>query len=172
MTLLTKLRSRKRDMKTLSGLISSSIERANLDGGRHAGAHDLLIAALDLEDGTAEAAFARLGTTGQAFVDAVDEQDLAALRSLGIDDRVSLGGEAPSPGSGRFGRTDATYEAAVEHVHEIHNEGREIRPLVGAHVVAGVARVDRGVAARAFAVMGLEPDAVVAAARAVAEETP
>ena len=171
MTMFSTLRARKRDMRTLSALMSTSLERAGRDGGRLAGAHDLLVAALELDDGTAEEVFARLGSSGSAFVAAIDEQDAEALRSLGIDEPTDAGaGTAASAGTARPSGTDATYDAAIRNIHAVHNEGAEVRALVGAHVVAGVAEVERGVAARALRVMGLRPADVVTVARAVAEE--
>ena len=60
----------------------------------------------------------------------------------------------------KLGKSDATYEAAVKNVYAVHNERDDGRNLIGAHVVAGVAEVDRGVAARAFAAMGLDRERV------------
>lgn len=168
MNFFSKLRARKRDMQTLAGLLGASVERAGADGESHAGAHHLLLAALEMEDGTARQVFARLGTDAEQVIAALGEHDSVALRSLGLPDELA-DLDTKKASVGRQGKTDATYEAAMKNVYAIHNERGDYRPLIGAHVVGGVAEIDRGVSARVFDALNLDRTRVIEAARLVAD---
>jgi len=164
MNLLNKMKSRKNDMKKLSTLIETSLARSADDGELVTGAHQLLLSAFEMDDDSAERTLAGLGKTPADFTKALASLDDDTLAGLGID--VPDLPSAPIPHS-RVGKTDATFEAAIKAVHDIHNEDGDYRPLQSGHVLAGVATVEYGVAARVFTAMGLERSAIIDASRSV-----
>lgn len=165
MKMLEKIRARRRDMQTLSGVISDSLERAQRAGDEYAGAHHLILAALDMDDGSAARVFADFGASRESFQETVAAQEGEALRSLGLPDGLAdAGALAIEPGTGKYGKSDATYEQAVKNVYEIHNGNGDLRPLISAYVLAGAAQVDRGVAARALKAMNIDLDRLIEAA--------
>ena len=168
MNVIQRFRARQRDMKTLSSVMSDSLERAQRSGDEYAGAHHLVLAALAMEDGTASELLADFGASAEAFAEAVAAQHGEALRELGISDElVDVSAVPIEPGTGKYGKADATYEQAIKHIYEVHNAGDDHRQLISAYVLAGAARVDRGVAARAFASLGIDVDALIERATGV-----
>ncbi len=164
MSILTKLRGRQRDMKTLSALIESSLAMAAAAGEERAGAHHLALAAFEMGDGLAEQALATLERSGQAFADALATLDADILAGLGLESEEAITPPPPVP-RGRLGKTDATFEAAIKAIYLFHNEAGDGRALTSAHVLAGVASVEHGVSARVFATLGLDRDEVIEACR-------
>lgn len=171
MKMIEKMRGRRRDMRTLSSAISASLERAQRAGDEYAGAHHLILAALDMDDGSATRVLAEHGASKESFLAAVSAQEAEALRSLGLPDGLAGSGDvAVEPGTGQFGKSDATYEQAMKNVHEIHNRDGDLRPLVSAYVLAGAAMVDRGVAARALKAMDIDVERLVETARSAGDQ--
>ncbi len=162
MKLLQKFKSRQADMKRLSAVIDNSLERAALAGDEIAGAHHLALAVFAMDDGLAEQVMADLGSSGDAFADALASLDAMTLSELGIEvDGVNLD-SGPVPAK-RLAKTDATYEAAIKATYDVHNAGHH-QPLTGAHLLAGIASVGVGVAARVFSSLGLDRAEIIAAA--------
>ena len=164
MNFFQKLRSRKRDMQVLSALIKSSLAHAAGSGSSLAGAHHLALAGFKMNDGVAERALASLDSSGAAFASTVESLDTATLAELGIASDTE---PAPAAPPGRLGKTDATFEAAITAIHRFHNEASDYRPLTSGHVLAGVATVQLGVAARTFAAMNLDRTAVIEACQSL-----
>ena len=155
-------------MKTLSAVISDSLGRAQRGGDEYAGAQHLVLTALAMEDGTASELLADFGVSSAAFADAVAAQPGEVLRELGISDELAAASAASvEVGTGKYGNADATYEQAVKHIYEMHNANGDHRRLISAYVLAGAAQVGRGVAARAFASLGVDVNALVARARTI-----
>ncbi len=165
MNMIQKFRARQRDMKALSTLISTSLERAQRDGASYAGAQHLILSSLEMSDGTTERVFGELQMTGALFAAAVATQEAQALLDLGVAPELAESAPPEGAGTGKYGKADATFEAALEHIHDVHNEHADYRPLVGAHVLAGAASIDRGVTARALREMGIDRAVLIAAAR-------
>lgn len=166
MNIMQRFRARQRDMKTLSTVISDSLERAQRSGDEHAGAQHLVFAALAMEDGTAAALLAEFGASGESFAAAVAAQHGEALRGLGIADELAeASGASIEPGTGKYGKADATYEQAVKHIYELHNANGDHRQLISAYVLGGAAQVGRGVAARAFTSLGVDVAELIDRAR-------
>lgn len=162
MNLLNKLKARKNDMSTLSTLIETSLTHSANSGESIAGAHHLVASAFEMDDNSATRALATLDKSPADFAAALASLDDETLAGLGIE--VPDMPSTPVPKS-RIGKTDATFEAALKAVHDIHNENGDYRPLQSAHVLAGVAAVEYGIASRVFAAMGLERSAVIEACR-------
>ena len=160
MSFLDKLKSRKNDVQTLSNLMESSIDHAAAAGSTIAGAHHLALAAFEMEDTTAADALAALGKTPEDFRSALSQLDDEALADLGITAPET----EPEPVKRtRLGKTDATYEAALQATFELHGKAKDRPDLTSAHVLAGVANVELGISARVFAAMNLERAAVIEA---------
>lgn len=137
--------------RTLRYLLEAAGRHALADQQRGPGAEHLLLAALDMPDGTAQKIFADFGTDGSRFREAVASQQKDALFAAGW-----TGPEVapePLPPRGGLYRAGAS---AIE-VMKTLSAGRERhRPLTGAHVVAAVASLDHGVAARALRSMSID----------------
>ncbi|MBJ7457247.1 MAG: peptidase, partial [Thermoleophilia bacterium] len=72
-------------IQTLSALLRSAEADALATGEELPGAEHLLLAALDLEDGTARRAFTAVGADAAGLRDAIAGQHADALRAIGID---------------------------------------------------------------------------------------
>ena len=161
MGLLGRLLGRAGDVRVLKEALERAERIARERGDEVIGAHHLMLAAIDLSDGSARRAFARLGADADAFEVAVGKAHDAALRGLGLSPSEG----APAVHEGRvFMKSDATCEAAMRATYELHGD----EPLTGAHVVAGVCAVEHGVAARALTAMDLDRRKLAAAALAEA----
>ena len=164
MKLLDKFKARQRDMKTLTHLLDTSMARSAEHGEVLAGAHQLALSALEMTDGHAGHVLESLGSSADEFRSALHSLEANTLADLGLEAGAQI---APIPiPRGRVGKTDATFEAALRATYNFHNETDTYPALSSAHVLAGVASVGHGVAARVFRDMGLDRDAVVAACRA------
>lgn len=165
--ILKRFLARKSDIQALSKVLSKSLAIAQLEGAQYAGAQHLLLAALDMEDGTARRAFEQTGADPDAFAAAVDAQHSAAIPQLkmpaepateSVEDRALPA--QPKP--------DATYDAAVRATHKFHNSKGNGGAFSGAYMVAGVASLDDGAAARALTAMGVDAHELTKAALDVA----
>ena len=129
-----------------------------------AGAHDLLCAAFEMGDDSAERALAMVDVTPKDWAATLASLEADTLSELGID--VPDLATEPATRS-RTGNTDATYEAAIRATHDTHRDVGDRLPLQSAHILAGVASVGHGVSARVFEAMGLDREAVMAASREI-----
>lgn len=156
-----KLKNPFKDVRTIKALLGDA-ERKALDGGEErAGAEHLLLAALDLPDGTARRAFERAGGDPDRLPDAIRAVHAGALAGVGIaaPDEDALAVPAPPAPTGPM-RTGASCQAAFQRATELSRPGH----LLGAHVVAAVAEQEEGTAPRAIRELGLDRDALRAAA--------
>jgi ATP-dependent Clp protease ATP-binding subunit ClpA len=162
------LRQRVRDMRTVSALCQDAERHANATGQREPGAEHFLLAALELPDGSARRAFERVRTEPARLREAIERQYEQALRHMGLDaSGLDDGGDAAPPIATPTGlyRAAPSGQAVVQGLQAL----RELdprKPLLGAHVVALVADMERGVAARSLQAMGIERGSLGAAARA------
>ena len=156
--MLNKFKQRARDMQTLSSLMIAATSNAATNGSNNAGAHHLLLAAVTLEDDeSGREAFVNLGADPDQLESAIEEALGAGVPGIEMPD-------ANSERSATEVKVDATFDAAIQATHGFHNADGGVRPLRTAHVVAGVASIEHGLAARALAAMGIDTDALVAAA--------
>ena len=163
MNFVEKLKSRKNDVRTLSALMEASIQHASAAGSSIAGAQHLALAAFEMEDTTAASALSSLGRTPEDFRSALAKLDEDALADLGI---AAPEVETEPAERTRLGKTDATYEAALQAIFELHGKAKGRPTLQSAHVLAGVATVELGVSARVFPAMDLTRESVIEACRA------
>lgn len=162
-----KLQQRFRDMKTIKQLCEQAEQHARDSGQKEAGAEHFVLAALDLPDGTASAAFARLGVNGRQFKEAIVQQAADALQGIGVQvDNSALPGtqslDTPAPGT--------VYQAQASGQSLMRALAAQDKPadvaLLGAHILLAACSAQYGVAIRAMRAMGVEPDGLAAAAEA------
>lgn len=162
-----KLGSRVRDVRTIKKLLTGAEAEAHRAGEPLPGAEHLLLSALALPDGSAARAFQRVGADPRRLAAAIAAQHADALRAIGIeppdDATLEITDDDPSPATGVF-RSNASARSAFQTASEM---ARSSRPsgLVGAHVVAAVAKLEHGTATRALVSMGIDRTELAAAAR-------
>lgn len=155
-------------MRTIKKLLTDAETEARAMGEAEAGAEHLLLAALDLPDGSARRAFERVAADPDRLRSAVIEEQAEALTALGIDSERARELSAPKPLDPPTGR--GIYRAAVSAQEAFRaasilaRDDRSHR-LIGAHVVAAVAEMEHGTAARVLQILGIERHALAEAAR-------
>lgn len=165
-----RLKQRFADAAALAALCRGAEDHARQDGQGEPGAEHFLLASLDLPDGSARRAFARIGVDPGALAAAIARQYDEALSRIGVD----AGGLAstpeplssPAPGLYSAAPSGQDLVQRLAKGHRIDRRG----PLVGAHVVEAVAATPHGVSARALRTLGVDLEALGQAARAEAHE--
>ena len=159
-----RFKNRFRDMRTIRTLLEGAEAEAGSAGEDVPGAEHLLLAALDLDDGTARRTFERIGADPNALRQAIEEQHAEALRAVGID--ANAGTEsAVSVAPRRKGvyRSGGTAQSAFQAAGKLARKTGS--QLVGAHVVLAITDMEHGTAIRAVRRLGIDKDALAAAAR-------
>jgi ATP-dependent Clp protease ATP-binding subunit ClpA len=130
-------------------------------GDNAAGPEHLLLAALDLPDAAARRAFERISADPDAVREAIVRTHEDALRGVGIE---PVPEEALGRSAGR--RRDRLTSPAAHTIRLAASESKRDRTgAFGAHIVAGVAQLERGTAIRALEAMGIDRDELLVAAR-------
>jgi len=136
------------------------------DRQREPGAEHFLLASFDLPDGTARLSFENIGADPSGLRPAIHKQYIDPLIALGVDaDTAELVDMAPLPARNRLYDAAPSGKAVMQ---TLAKKRREHRPLLGAHVVAVVAEMRHGVAARALRAMGIDPSRLKTAAENMA----
>ena len=165
------IRKRIESMGTIKSLCEQAERHALNDGRVEPGAEDFVLAAIDLPDGTAKSAFAAVGAEAAAFRDAVQAQYEEALRAIGLAPQA-MGRGVSSDDAVDEARGAYSAAASGRAVMQALAAGRkDHEPLVGAHVIAVVADMEQGVAARALRVMGVDRVALKRAAQEAARNS-
>ena len=160
------IKAKLRDMRTIKQLCEAAEAHALSDHQRKPGAEHFLLAALDLTDGTAQLAFKRVGADPATLNQAIEQQYRMALRSIGLSIEPQGMGALPQE------EKSGVYNSAAsgqEVMQGLASKRRDHAPLLGAHVVAIVAAMPSGVAARALRTMSVDPSALRAAAEEAAD---
>lgn len=151
-----------RDMRTIKGLLERAESVAREMGDEEPGAEHLLLAAMDLPDGAAARALASHGIDRERLREALVASHADALAAVGIDpdDAASLSRAEPIPTPSRPGiyRSRPSAQEAFQAAGELARSSRE--RLSGAHVVAAVAAMEHGIAARALERLGVDRSAL------------
>jgi ATP-dependent Clp protease ATP-binding subunit ClpA len=153
----------KGEFRTIRELLEGAERLAQQSGDAQPGAEHLLLSALSLPDGTARRAFERLGANPDDLQSAIAAQHADALQAVGIE----LGaGEsvAPAPEARGVYLSTPSAQTAFRRAVELSKHPKP-RRLLGAHVVAAVAEIERGTAARALRRMGVDREKLAASAR-------
>lgn len=154
-------------MRTIKQLLTEAEREARAMGVAEPGAEHLLLAALDLPDGSARRVFERLQVAPGAVRAAIVDEQAQALVVAGFDSDRARVLSTPTPldpptGKGVY-RSAVSAQEAFQAAAAMANRDGPFK-LAGAHVVAAVAGMEHGTAARVFEVLGLDRGAIVAAA--------
>ena len=164
-------RSRIRDIRIMSELFPKADAIASANGEQEAGAEHLLLAAFDLDDGSARRVFTRVGADADAFHAAVRAQHAAALRSVGVepfDDNTLDHHISPTgPETGIHRGSPSSHELFRQVVELVRKEKSR---LYGAYFVLVAAQANYGTTARALRHMDIDLAALAVAARAEIDE--
>ncbi|WP_310542037.1 Clp protease N-terminal domain-containing protein [Phenylobacterium sp.] len=155
------LQRRLKDMGTLKSLCLQAEAHALADHQRQPGAEHFLLAALDLPDGAAGRAFARLHADPAGLRRAITQQYGEALASVGLDPAHADSVEPPA-------KPTRLYDAAAsgQAVLKALAARKQRTPLLSGDVVAVIAEMQQGVAPRSLRAMGVDPAALKSAALA------
>ncbi|MCO8127148.1 Clp protease N-terminal domain-containing protein [Acidimicrobiia bacterium EGI L10123] len=156
-------------MKTIAALLTQAEQIARARGTEQPAAEHLVLAALQLPDGTAAGALERLGSSAADFGAALDAQEVEDLERIGVrpdDDRISA--ELPPPGEpvGIY-RSDPSAQELFQAAGD--DARREGGALVGAHVLRAAADLEHGPTARALRRLGIDRTELRSAATAEIE---
>lgn len=158
------LKSKLDDMGAIRRLCERAEAHALHDQQRQPGAEHFLLAALDLPDGTARRAFEQAAAEPEALKVAIDQQYADALRVIGLT--------AERPTGAPLSANTGPYQAAASGqavMQALAATRKSHSPLLGAHVVAIVADMSEGVAARALRALGVDLAHLKSAADTIAE---
>jgi hypothetical protein len=158
-------------MGTIKALCLGAERHAQESGDGLPGAEHFLLSAIELQDGTARRAFERLGTDPAKLRTAISTQYDAALRHIGLDPsgmQTHDNDEVTVLPNKQIYDAQPSGQALMKEVAARKGADRDI-PLLGAHVVAAVASMKLGVAARALRTLGIDADALYASARTEVE---
>lgn len=158
------LQHRFQSMRTLSRLCTDAEAHARSRGQAAPGAEHFLLAAMDLPDGSARRAFESVGADPAAVGEAIERQYRDALQSVGVQVPLPAAAALQAPAAAGLYRTQPSGQELVQALARSSKE--QAGPLLGAHVVAVVASMPQGVAARALRALGIDAARLVAAARA------
>ncbi len=160
-------RSRIGDIKTMNRLFPAADEAALADGQTSTGAEYLVIAALDLPDGSARRSFERAGSDPDDFAAAVRRQHADALRSVGIDGSTDadLDAHIPAPPETPMGAIRGGPSSHELFRNVVDMVRKEKSQLHGAYIVLVAASLAHGTTRRALEAMQVDPERLAAAAR-------
>lgn len=163
-----KLKKATRDIRTINALLTGAEAEARQTGESLPGAEHLLLSALALPEGSARRAFERVGADPDGLRPAIAAQHTEALRAVGIeppdDEALDEAIVKDTRAGTKLYRANASLDSAFRAAGDLARADKR-SPLVGAHVVVAVAQMEHGTAARALTLMGIDREALAAAAR-------
>ena len=157
-----------RDVRTMGRLLPEAEAEARRAGEERPGPEHLVLAAAALQDGTAARALGRVGTDAQRLRAAIEAAHAKGLAAVGIELDSAASGttalRAPSRGIMRSTpQAQELFQGAVALA-----KATKPSQLLGAHVVAAACVLERGTFVRALDELGIDRDALRAAALAEA----
>jgi len=160
------------DVRTIKQLLEGAEREARSMGDEEPGAEHLLLSALLLPDGEGGRLLSAYGVDHARLRAAILAQHSEALVGLGMDRERAAGLAAPQPleppqGRGLF-RSRVSAQEAFRAAASLAQRDRR-SGLNGAHVVAAVAEMEHGTAARALEALGVDRAALAAEAHAVVD---
>lgn len=159
-----KLQRRLQSMRTLSRLCTDAEAHARLRVQTAPGAEHFLLAAIDLPEGSARRAFESVGADPSAVGEAIERQYREALQAAGVQAPLPQAVALQAPAAASLYRAQPSGRELVQALARSSKE--QEGPLLGAHVVAAVAAMPQGVAARTLRALGVDAPRLMAAARA------
>jgi len=163
-----RIKLRLKDMKTLKLLISGADDHANKLGQEEPGAEHFVLSALNLPDGTAKRAFAKIGENPDTFLDAIKKQQSDALSSIGVSDDSLQKDPEPIEQSRILHNSKPSGNMIVKRLYELKKKDKD-KPILGAHVLLVATSLEYGTVPRALRAMGVEIVNLAAAATAEGE---
>ncbi len=151
-----KIKARAAAVKSIAALLTQAEEIARNGGAEQPAAEHLVLAALQLPDGTAARALERLGCAATDFATVLEEQEVDDLGRIGVHaDHDRIGAELPVPGepSGLYRSETSAQELFKVAGDEARHGGGA---FVGAHVLRAAAGLEHGATARALRRMGID----------------
>lgn len=155
-----KLRTRMHAVKTISSLLGEAEAIARRRGLERPSAEHLVLAALDLPDGTAQRALERLGTAREAFNAALGAQEADDLDAVGVrapHDRIDAALPDEKGASGLYRGEPSTQQLFQQASDDARRHGGQ---LLGAHVLRAAAELEHGPTARALRRIGIDGPAL------------
>lgn len=160
------LKTRATAMKAIAALLTRAEEIARSRGAERPAAEHLVLAALQLPDGTAARTVERLGSSAADFSAALDAQEADDLERIGVHvDSDRIDSELPRPTEpGGVYRTEPSARQLFQAAGDDARRGGGA--FVGAHVLRAAAALEHGPTARALRRMGIDRAELHAAASA------
>jgi ATP-dependent Clp protease ATP-binding subunit ClpA len=150
-----------RQVRSIKQLLTDAEREARSMGDAEPGAEHLLLAAIELPDGTARRVLDGFGVDAEGLRRAIADHHAAALASVGIEssDLAAPSPIEPANGTGPY-RPSASAREAFQAAAAM---ARRDRTLLGAHVVAAVAEMEHGTSAGVLRALGIDRAALAAA---------
>jgi ATP-dependent Clp protease ATP-binding subunit ClpA len=156
------------DMRTIKQLLTDAERISREMGQEEPGAEHLLLSAMSLPDGSARRALGSLGVDAERIRAALRDEQADALVAAGMPRERAEALASPTPLGP--GAAPMLYGAGPSAREVFQDAGRLARSskqrLAGAHVVAAVARLERGTMPRVLERLGVNPEQLADAARA------
>jgi ATP-dependent Clp protease ATP-binding subunit ClpA len=160
------LRRARADVATMHRLLPAAERLAQRDGVDVPGPEHLVLAAFDLDDGTARHALADVGIDGARLHAAVVAQHADALRTVGVvADEDAIAARLPGPPERPTGvhRSTATAQAVFRRAVDVARADRS--PLRSGHVLLAATEIEHGTLPRALDHLAIDRTVLAAAAR-------
>jgi ATP-dependent Clp protease ATP-binding subunit ClpA len=162
----SKLRRARTDIATMKRLFPDAERLAQADGLDRPGAEHLLLAALDLDDGTALQALGEMWIDSQQLHDAVIAQYDEALRGVGITaDDNAIDARLPAPPERTTGpyRSQGSMQTLFQRAVTLAKSDGS--PLRSGHLLLAATESEHGALARALTHLGIDRHELHDAAR-------
>jgi ATP-dependent Clp protease ATP-binding subunit ClpA len=146
------------DMRTIKTLLNAAETHAKSLGDDRPGGEHLLLAALDLPDGTARAAFQAVGANPDELQSAIKSVHAEALQNIGVDTEAA-GSIRPAPNTKSVGpyNSSPSLQALFKRSSALARTNKRTR-LQGAHVVIAATEAKHGTVAQTLRAMGVDLD--------------
>lgn len=159
-----------RDMRTIKQLLTEAERIAREMGDEQPAAEHLLLASMDLPDGSAARILGRFGCDRHAVRASIESVHLDALASVGIGAEANGGRPLPPADRASVYRSSASAQEAFQAAGALARASKE--RLAGTHVVAAIAAMEHGTTARMLERLGIDRVALAAAANEQRERSP
>ena len=156
------------DMRTIKQLLTDAERISRQMGQEEPGAEHLLLSAMSLPDGSAGRALGSLGVDAARIRAALRDEQADALVAAGMPRATAEAMADPTPlGPGTAPMLYGAGPSAREVFQDAGSLARSSKQrLAGAHVVAAVARLERGTMPRVLERLGVSREQLADAARA------
>lgn len=159
-----KLKQYWRDAQTIKDLSVLAEGHAREEGEQHPSAEHYILAALDLQEGSARRVLERLGADPRACRTALLQRHASALATLGLVAGSDVQAPAVPPRPAVIFDAKPSGQALMQALPELRR--KMPAPLCGAHVLLAAAAMTHSAAMRALAAAGIESQALSQAAEA------